>query len=178
MDFSGKIKDISKDFRTGLFNITFTVNETHLIDFFNGLLDAEILKITVDKFRKKRSPDANALLWHCIGEIAASTKSDKWDVYLTLLKRYGKFTYICVKPHVVESVKKQWRETEVLGDIEINGETATQLLCYFGSHTYDTKEFSRLLDGTISEMVECGIAPPTSEEMKRSLEKWENRKIQ
>ena len=163
---------------TGKFNVTFTINEPHVIESFNKYLDIEKLKITVDKFRKKRSLDANALLWHCIGEIAGATHTDKWQVYLLLLKRYGKFTYICVKPHVVEAVKNQWRETEVLGDIEINGETATQLLCFFGSHTYDTKEFSKLLDGCISEMIECGLEPPTSEEMKRSLEEWQNRHIQ
>ena len=108
----------------------------------------------LSEHKQKRSLNANALLWHCLGEIANALNTDKWEVYLQMLKRYGKYTYICVKPNVVDSVKKQWRECEVLGDIEINGQKAIQMLCYFGSSTYDSKEFSSLLNGVISEMEE------------------------
>lgn len=126
----------------------------------------------LSEHKQKRSLNANALLWHCLGEIANTLNTDKWEVYLQMLKRYGKYTYICVKPNVVDSVKKQWRECEVLGDIEINGQKAIQMLCYFGSSTYDSKEFSSLLNGVISEMEEMGLATPESEEIERIMEQW------
>lgn len=126
----------------------------------------------LSEHKQKRSLNANALLWHCLGEIANALNTDKWEVYLQMLKRYGKYTYICVKPNVVDSVKKQWRECEVLGDIEINGQKAIQMLCYFGSSTYDSKEFSILLNGVISEMEEMGLATPESEELERIMEQW------
>ena len=126
----------------------------------------------LSEHKQKRSLNANALLWHCLGEIANALNTDKWEVYLQMLKRYGKYTYICVKPNVVDSVKKQWRECEVLGDIEINGQKAIQMLCYFGSSTYDSKEFSILLNGVISEMEEMGLATPESEEIERIMEQW------
>ena len=131
------------------------------------------LRITVDRFRRKRSRDANAMLWACIGEMAAAVKGDKWEIYLRLLRRYGQYTYIVAKPGAVEAVKRQWRETEVVGESEIGGQKAVQLLCYFGSHTYDAAEFSKLLDGTISEMKEMGLTPPPTEEMRRALKKWD-----
>lgn len=139
----------------------------------NDLMDCESLDIKVTKHRKKRSLDANALLWACLGELASALRADKWEVYLQMLKRYGKFTYICVKPGVVEAVKAQWRECEEIGEIDINGSKAVQLLCYFGSSTYDTKEFSVLLDGVISEMLEIGITPPPGKHVKEALEQWE-----
>ena len=114
-------------------------------------------------------------MWHCIGEIANTVGETNWKVYLSLLKDYGQFTYICVHPQAVEAVKKQWREVEELGEISINGTKAVQLLCYYGSSTYDTKQFSALLDGVISEMKEIGLEPPTSEEMRRCLEEWERK---
>ena len=126
----------------------------------------------LSEHKQKRSLNANALLWHCLGEIANALNTDKWEVYLQMLKRYGKYTYICVKPNVVDSVKKQWRECEVLGDIEINGQKAVQMLCYFGSSTYDSKEFSILLNGVISEMEEMGLVTPESEELERIMEQW------
>lgn len=112
-------------------------------------------------------------MWACLGELAMALNTDKWSLYLQMLKDYGQFTYICVKPNAVESVKKQWRECEEVGKIDINGSEAVQLLCYFGSSTYNTKEFSVLLDGIISEMKDAGIPTPTSQEMKRSLAEWE-----
>lgn len=172
MNLTGKLQDVQRDWKTNKLNITFQIEEqpTEEINFWNT---CEKLSIKVDKFRKKRSLDANALLWACIGDIANVLRADKWEIYLKLLRRYGQFTYICVKPHMVEAVKHQWRECEEVGEIDINGKKAVQLLCYFGSSTYNTQEFSILLDGVKSEMQELGLTPPASEEMRRALETWE-----
>ena len=105
----------------------------------------------------------------CIGDIATALRADKWDIYLKMLKRYGSYTYICVKPSVVESVKKQWRESEELGEIDINGEKAVQMICYFGTSTYNSKELSVLLDGIISEMKEMGLETPSDRELQRII---------
>lgn len=175
MKFTGKVQNIAKDWQTGQFNITFSVNEPAAISEVNSIKDCEKLSIEAVKFRNKRSLDANALLWLCLGQIAATMNPpvDKWEVYLEMLKRYGKYTYICVKPTVVDAVKAQWRESEVIGEIDINGKKAVQMLCYFGSSTYNTKEFSVLLEGVISEMAEMEIPTPTSQEMERALKQWE-----
>lgn len=127
----------------------------------------------ISEHREKRSRNANALLWACLGEIAREIGSDKWEVYLQMLKRYGTYTYICVKPKAVEAVKKQWRESEEIGKVMINGEEAVQMLCYYGSSTYNTKEFSALLTGVISEMREMGLMSPTDYEMQNALKEWE-----
>ena len=42
----------------------------------------------------------------------------------------------------------------------------------YGSHLYNSKEFSVLLDGIISDMKELGLQPPPSSEMQQSLMKW------
>ena len=93
-----------------------------------------------------------------------------------MLRRYGEYTYVCVKPGAVEMLKRQWRECEELGPININGQVAVQLLCYYGSSTYDTKQFSVLLDGVMSEMKEMGIDTPSDEQLKAALEAWDERK--
>jgi hypothetical protein len=169
MECIGKVKDVSRDWMTNQYNITFTV-EPSVINSIDSIKDCEKLSIKAVKYRKKRSLDANALLWSCLGQIASSLQADKWDIYLQMLKRYGKYTYICVKPNMVDSVRSQWRETEVVGDVNINGSEAVQMLCYFGSSTLDTQEFSVLLDGVISEMREMGLETPTSREMQMALE--------
>ena len=175
MNFTGQLINISKDWKTDQYNITFSINEKSALNEIETIQNCEKLNIEAKKWRKKRSLDANALLWACIGEIAAHLHTDKWNVYLMMLKRYGKFTYICVKPNVVDAVKQQWRECEVIGNVTINGQEAVQMICYFGSSTLNTKEFSVLLDGVISEMDEMGIQRPPSDQMQRALEELERR---
>lgn len=172
-EFTGKFEAITIDWKTKERQVVFTVNEASALESLVALQGVEKLSIKAVKHREKRSLDANGLLWLCLGKIAEALRTDKWDVYLQMLKRYGKYTYICVKPNVVDAVKAQWRECEVIGDVNINGKEAVQMLCYFGSSTYNTKEFSTLLDGVISEMQEMGLQAPASEDMRRALEQWE-----
>ena len=143
---------------------------------FEELKDKDVITVKIDRYKKKRSLDANALLWLCIGRIADATRSDKLEVYKDLLKSYGQFTYIVVKKKAVEKMVKCWRVCEEVGEISIGDEIGVQLLCYYGSSTYDTKEFSVLLDGTIQEMENLGIQRPSSKEMRLALEKWEKLK--
>lgn len=185
MDCTGRIKDISLDWKTNQLNVSLSINEKNAISEIEKLdewlkegdknNEDRKLSIKIVKYRKKRSLDANGLLWHCLGQIAASLQADKWDIYLQMLKRYGKYTYICVKPNMVDSVRSQWRETEVIGEVNINGSEAVQMLCYFGSSTYNTQEFSVLLDGVISEMQEMGLEAPLSQDMRKALEEWERK---
>lgn len=171
MKFTGKFLSVSKDWQTEKYQITFTVNEESALPEIDKLQEKK-LSITAKIWRKHRSLDANGLLWHCIGQIASEMRLDKWDVYLLMLKRYGKYTYICVKPAVVEAVKLQWRECEEIGKVNINGQEAVQLLCYFGSSTYDSKEFSVLLDGVIEEMKAIGLQPPLTGDIRRAMENY------
>jgi hypothetical protein len=175
MEFTGRLVDVTKDWQTDRFRVTFTVNEPSAMNAIDEIMDCTKLSIRAVKYRAKRSLDANALLWVCLGKIADAmeTPTDKWEIYLRMLKRYGKYTHICVKPNVVDAVKAQWRECEVIGEVNINGQKAVQMLCYFWSSTYDTKEFSKLLDGVISEMQEMKLETPVPADIRRALEQWE-----
>lgn len=173
MDFTGQIKNISNDYITGELQITFSVNEkSTILPEYELLKDCEKLRIEAKKYRNRRSLDANAYLWVCLQKMAEDLKSDKWSLYLRMLKQYGQFTYIVIKPNAVESVKKQWRECEELGEIDVNGTKAIQMLCYYGSSTYDTKEMSVLIDGVVGECKELGIETLSPSELQRIKESW------
>lgn len=170
METTGRLKNITRDWETNKPLVTFEVDWLPGIDNMSG----KALDITATVHREKRSRNANALLWSCIGKMASSLHTDKWEVYLKMLKRYGEYTYVCVKPKAVEMLKKQWRECEEIGVVDINGTPAVQLLCYYGSSTFNTKQFSVFLDGVFSEMEEMGLETPSQEELRKSLEAWEN----
>ena len=137
------------------------------------------LDISFDKRRKRRSLDANACLWACLGQIAAAVGTDNWTEYLRALRQYGKYTYINVKEEAIEDLRRQWREIDVVGDIvvidDVTGELTPmkQVLCFFGSSTYNSKEFSRLLDGVISDMKDLGLEAPMHDDMRAIIAEME-----
>jgi len=132
------------------------------------LTDKE-LSITFKKYTKRRSLDANALLWAVLGELAAALHTDKWELYLLMLKRYGKYTYVTLKPEAVEDFKQMYRECEIVGEAD----DRVCLICYIGSSTYSKDEFSRLLDGVISEAKEVGLKLKASTEIEELYAQWQ-----
>lgn len=163
MKAKGRITGIQVPFRSKRPVVSFEVQaEPEALEKY---MDID-LDINFSRHRNRRSIDANAFLWACLGEIARAISSDTWSIYLYMLERYGKFTHILVKPEAVEQVRQVWRETKIVGEKD----GMIQMLCFFGSSTYNTKEFSQLLDGVVSEMKEMHLETPPDEEMKRLLE--------
>lgn len=174
----GRIESITKPISGGGYVVTMRM------DTLPVGLDGKDLDIELKEHKEHRSKDANAFLWACIADIEralndgcrqTSIKESTWEIYLRMLKRYGKYSFIIVKPEAVEAVKKQWREAEVYKEHEVNGQKAVQMICYYGSSTYNTREMSRLLEGVLSEMDELNIPRPNSSEMNRAISEWERK---
>lgn len=172
MEFTGKLQNVSRDWKTGQWNITFTMNEASAINEVNNIQSCEKLSIKAVKHRNKRSLDANAYCWVILQKIAEVLHQDKWNVYLEMLGKYGVFTHIIVKPNVVDKVKEEWRTVKELGEVSVNGMTGIQLQCYFGSSTYNTKEMSVLIDGIVYEAKELGIETLPPDELERMKIEW------
>lgn len=172
MEFTGKLQTVSRDWKTGQWNITFTINEASAINEVNNIQSCEKLSIKAVKHRNKRSLDANAYCWVILQKIAEVLHQDKWNVYLEMLGKYGVFTHIIVKPNVVDKVKEEWRTVKELGEVSVNGMTGIQLQCYFGSSTYNTKEMSVLIDGIVYEAKELGIETLPPDELERMKVEW------
>lgn len=176
MQARGTIKSINRDYTTGRYSVTFELTEGDIaeIDALNGA----DLSLEMKRYRNPRSHSANALLWHCIGEIAAHQlgehRMSPWEIYLSLLRKYGRFTMIAVRADAVDSFQRYYRECEEVGRrTDEDGNEWVHMLCYFGSSQYDSREFSVLLDGTIDDMRQAGLETPTSEEMRRTIEALE-----
>ena len=171
MDCTGKLHSVNRDWKSGKIIISFELNEEPA-EAINTIGSCEKLSITAKKYRQRRSLDANAYMWVLVQKIADTLHRDKWEIYLEMLGRYGVFTHIIVKPHMVEKVKQEWRAVKELGEVCVNGTTGIQLQCYFGSSTYDSKEMSVLIDGVVSEARELGIETLPPDELERMKAQW------
>ena len=141
--------------------------KTDIDKYIDKTVDVEI-KV----HREKRSLDANAYLWVLLQKIAEVVKSTKDEVYLQMIKRYGQFAPMICPLSKADAIKRTFRNTEDIGEIEINGKKGFQFLGYPGSHTYDTKEMATLIDGVVSECKELGIETMTPEELNKIKEMW------
>jgi hypothetical protein len=146
--------------------------QMYLAELREVLTKGHQLSVEIKQWRQRRSLDANAYLWVILNEMASAIGTSKDELYLEMLSRYGVFTHVVVKPNVAERVKQEWRTCRELGEVTVNGKSGIQLQCFFGSSTYDSKEFSTLLNGVISEAKELGIDTISESEKQRLLSGW------
>lgn len=172
MEFTGNLKGIVRDWNTNQFNITFSINESSVVNETDKLKDCK-LSIKAVKHREKRSLDSNAYAWVLMQKIAEAVNSDKWSIYLECLKKYSRsFSHVIVKPEAVEKMKELYRTCVDLGEISVNGTTGHQLQVYYGSSTFNTKEMSVFIDGIVSECKELGIETLSEAELERMKAQW------
>lgn len=183
MKLQGRVKSIERQLGVTTITLTSGCDPAGVEKYKDKNLDVEI-----KQHRDHRSLDANACLWACLSDLADALGFSNWNMYLMELKAYGQFTQIRVWAEALPELQRHWREIEIVGERETEVQTEdaagypmTELRkeyivnCYYGSHTYNTKEFSRLLSGVIEDMKAQGLDTPPSGDMKRMLEDMERK---
>ena len=177
MDLSGSIKGMQIDYYTRKTLITLEVNEQPV--GIEKLMD-KVLSIKLTLFRKKRSLDSNAYfhvlcdkLRQTLGISMAAMKND-------LITTYGQIWYMddgqafIYKTNATPEFIRE-REEVHLELIKIGEDGAYWYRAYRGSHTYNTEEMARLIQGTVMECKDHGIETATPEEIERMQQLWEGR---
>ena len=178
-ELSGTIKDFSVDFITGKPKITLELNERQsAMTAFDELKACEKLSIKIDRYREKRSLDANAYCFVLIGKLAEKLKIPKEDIYRAAIKEIGgNYEVVCVKDEALEKLCKGWAhnglgwQTDTMPS-KIDG--CTNVILYYGSSTYDTAQMSRLIDIIVQDCKEHGIDTRTPNEIAKMLSLWES----
>jgi hypothetical protein len=129
-----------------------------------------LLSVKVDKFREKRSLNANNYAWKLITEIGNSTRQSKEEVYLLMLKRYGQSDMLSVVAEV--PVQHYFKHYEEAGESTLNGKLFKHYRVYKGSSEFDTKEMSIFIDGIVSEAKDLGIQTETPDQIAKMKSLW------
>jgi hypothetical protein len=169
---SGKIQGLSQDFGTRRVTLTLSVNEEAAAKMlYDELHEADKLSIKIDRYREKRSLNANNYAWKLLTEIANVLRTSKDEVYLEMLKRYGQSEIISVLAHI--PIGEYVKYCEEAGESTLNGKLFKHYKVYKGSSEFDTREMSIFLDGVVSEAKEMGIPTETPEQIARLKSLWE-----
>jgi len=178
MDFTGKLHDIQIEYRTRKSVISFLIDQEP-----NGLDDLQEanLSIKVGKHRRKRSLDSNAY-FHVLcdklrqkaGLSMAACKND-------LITSYGQIWYLEDEEPLIYKTNAPpefvaEREEVHMKFIKMGDDGAYWYRMYRGSHTYDSAEMAKLIEGTIYECKAYGIETATPQELAKMANLWEQRR--
>lgn len=166
MTFNGEFMGLSHKMGRTVVTFSFDGEIGQLEGFNEG-----ILTIEVSREKKKRSLDANAYFHVLVNKIAGSVGASITSVKNRLIRDYGQYEYIdghiptlLVKPEYLEDFLNS--EAIHLKQEGMEGDRA-RLAVMRGSHTYNTEEMSRLIDGTVAEAKELGIETLPPSELAR-----------
>lgn len=177
MELTGKAVGASLDFDTNRFRITFEVNENDIVKAeYDKLKSYDKLKIKAVKYTQRRSPDANAYFHVLVGKIADALTISKAKAKNVLICKYGQPQLLPdgdIMVYKTNAPEEFMWEQESIHAIPVKyEEKATFYRIYRGSHTYDTKEMSVLIDGTVADAKELGIETATPAEIAEMKERW------
>lgn len=92
-------------------------------------------------------------------------RMDNQECHFIMLRRYGRYEVVSIRSDV--SLHGYFKYYEEIGRGTVNGKEFTHYKIYKGSSQMNSKEFSVLLDGVISECQEVGIATLTPDEVSK-----------
>lgn len=166
----GKIIDFSLSF-DGRQRLTVELSE----DFrsqYDKLKDSEI-DVTVKQYRKKRSLDANAYCWVLIDKLAETMQIPKSEVYKSAIRNVGGVSEtVCVTDRAVDKLCEGWSRQGLGWQTErfpskIAG--CTNVILYYGSSTFDTRQMSSLINTLVDDCMTVGIETKSKEEIESLL---------
>ena len=170
----GTIVDIIRTYY-GKYRVTFEVDS---VDEINGLTG--LLNIIVKRFTYRRSLNANKYFHVLVGKIADAHNPpiSKARAKNILLGKYGQREIFDDGPLIISVISEvDMLEREDLHCVAAGYGTAndkefTHWAIIRGSHTYDNREMSALIDGTVEDAKEMGIETLSPDEIERLKALW------
>lgn len=163
------LTDLGINYENGKGKITLEVDKQYLnrIELFK---DKE-LDVTIKEYKEDRSKQANAYMWVILQEMADMTQTTKEEIYKRYIKEKGLFRVIKVNNDAVQTLVKTWNDRGLgwVSEISNKDDTYTELIMYYGSSSYNTKQMSTFIDYIVQDAKELGIDTTTLEEQQRLL---------
>ena len=179
MVFTGVLREPTIDWKTGRLRLVFEPNED-FINTYEELKGFDKLSLEIKRFRAKRSLNANAYFHVLCTKIAEKTEQSMPRVKNLMLRRYGQLEimdgsvmHLIIREDidVSENETLHLAPTTAVKELD-DGRLYRVYRVMRGSHTYDTKEMARLIEGTITEAKDLGIDTITPKQAEEMLMRW------
>ena len=142
---------------------------------YDQLHDAAV-EVTVKKYHKSRSLDANAYAWVLIDKLAQRTRLSKAEVYRNAIRTIGGVSEtVCVVDKAVDRLCQGWSRNGLGWQTETfpsKIEGCTNVTLYYGSSAYDTEQMSALIDSLVQECRAVGIETMPPEQLESLIRSY------
>lgn len=170
MKLLGEIIDISLDYYTNRPKITFLtdVKDITLLEELKG----SKLNLSVSKWNKKRSLDSNGYLWVLLGELQDNLQIPKEELYKNYIKDIGDYEVLPVKNIAVDRFISAWSKNGLgwfCETVPSKLKGYTNILAYYGSSSYNSKQMTKLINLVIADCNSLGIETKSKEELDSLL---------
>lgn len=153
------IFDVDKQVAATVLNTVLSANEWLKHGKKYGVSFAEI--------KKRRSLDANAYFHVLCTKIAEKTRLSMDEVKNNLVTNYGTALYQVEIPSEAD-IKRFWSYSRYIGEHD----DKSQYLLYKQTHTLNSAEMARLINGAIAEAQQLDIQTATPQELAHMQELW------
>ena len=180
METTGRIVSVQRNYVTGRVQITIEVDQDPAADELRSLVSYPIVDVAVRKHREKRTLSANAYFHVLVSKIATAVQTSNVEVKNRLIREYGAYEYIDEQiptfrikaEYEDEMLNRDGFHVITVGREVEDGVEWVRMALMRGSHTYNTAEMSRLIDGAVEEAKELGIETMTPAELERMKASW------
>ncbi len=149
-----------------------------LMQFIHNLDTEKEYVISVEKVKKKRSLNANAYFWVLCDKLAEATNISKAEIYRSYIKNIGgNNETVCIVEAAVDKLKSGWEHNGLGWTVDVIDskiEGCKNVILYYGSSTYDTKQMTRLIDFAVQDCKALSIETMTPQELSLLVEEWGN----
>lgn len=173
----GHVKNLVRTM-DGQYQFTFATRENDAPELFEAMAD-KVVDVTLKVYRPRRSLDANAYAWVLIDKIAHEQGIGKKEVYREAIRNIGGVSdVLCMQTVAVDQFRRIWERNGIGYQTEIMPSKlpgCTNVVAYYGSSTYDTKQMSALIDQLVQDAKALGIETRTPEQIEYLISDWRER---
>lgn len=145
--------------------------------FCDEMKDGKVYEADLKEHRRRRSLDANSFCWVMLGKLANKLGLSKEEVYREFIKDVGdNYEILPIRNDAVDKWIANWQSKgvgwccDILGESKLEG--YTNVITYYGSSTYDSKQMSKLINLIVDECKLQGIEVMTQAEIALLMDGW------
>lgn len=179
METTGKVNGISRDYMTGKIIVALQI-DSNGSEELEKICKLEKLSVKLARYSEKRSLNANAYFHVLLSRMAEILRLPMTAVKNQMIRDYGAFEII--DGQIPTFLQKAVYEEQTLNREDIHVKPIgrewkddcewVRFAWMRGSHTYNTQEMSRLIDGTVQEAKDLGIETLPPAEIERMKKAW------
>lgn len=153
--------------------ISFLTQDINAVNNLLKVAGKTALEAEIKPLNNKRSCNANSYMWVLCDKIAEAIHATKEEVYKEAIRHVGIFQDVACTAQGLPALIETWTSRGIgwivdTFDSKLQGCKRVRL--YTGSHLYDTKQMTRLVDYIVEEAKNLGIETMTPQELKQMLE--------